>query len=118
MAVRAHCRSRHWRRTAIPGLLPLPAVLAAAPAAAARPAAPPAVTAVAFSPDGALLAAGYADGALRLWVAATGQETGPVLRSGSGPVTAVAFSPHGALLVSADADGTIRRWNPAKDAAM
>src|ERR1700685_3233418 len=108
MAVRAHCRSRHWRRTVITGLLVLLAALpvsglagapaAASPAAPGSPPSSPGVNAVAFSPDGTLLAAGYGDGTVRLWVAATGQERGPVLRSGSGPVTAVAFSPDGAML--------------------
>ena len=78
----------------ITGLLALLAAvsisgLAGAPAAAASPADPgsppgsPAVNAVAFSPDGTLLAAGYGDGAVRLWVTATGTERGPALRAGS-----------------------------------
>src|SRR5271163_944850 len=139
MAVRAHFRSRYWRRTVITGLLALLAALPisglAAARAAASPADPgspavnavafsladpgsPAVNAVAFSPDGTLLAAGYGDGTVRLWVTATGTERGPALRAGSGPVTAVAFSPDGAIVVGADAGGTIRRWSPAAAAAI
>ena len=72
-------------------------------------------TGVAFSPDGTVLASGYANGTVRLWDVATGQVHGPVLQAGSGPtggVTGVAFSPDGNLVASADADGAIRLWDP------
>ena len=80
------------------------------------------VNAVAFSPDGKLLAAAYGDGYVRLWNPATGQ---PVGRSPSRPaparradVNGVAFSPDGKLLASAGGDGTVRLWNPATGQAV
>ena len=74
------------------------------------------MNAVAFSPDGKLLASADADGTVRLWNPATRPAIGSPLRAETGPgpgVNAVAFSPDGTLLASADADGTVRLWNPA-----
>jgi WD40 repeat protein len=76
----------------------------------------PGVYAVAFSPDGKLLASAYGDGTIRIWDLVTGKLHGSVLRAGSGSpggVNAVAFSPDGSLLASADADRTVRMWHPA-----
>ena len=69
------------------------------------------VTAVAFSPDGSLLASASNDKTVRLWNPQTGQEV-QVLEGHTSWVTAVAFSHDGLLLASASYDATVRLWNP------
>jgi hypothetical protein len=70
-----------------------------------------AVRAVAFSPDGALLASASHDGTVRLWNPRSGQHQAS-LTGHTDWVNAVAFSPDGALLASASADRTVRLWDP------
>jgi glucose/arabinose dehydrogenase len=77
------------------------------------------VYAVAFSPDGHLLASGLEDAGTQLWDAGTGQWLHTLSPDATfwsemtGPVHAVAFSPDGRLLASASEDKTVRLWNPA-----
>jgi WD40 repeat protein len=64
---------------------------------------------VRFSPDGELLAAVTADGALRLWDVATGTALAG-LQSAPGRVTRFAFSPDGKTLATGLSDTTILLW--------
>src|SRR5712664_2016864 len=66
--------------------------------------------AVAYSPDGALLAAGCADGTVRLFDPVTGRPLA-ALRGHADAVAAVAFSRDGTRLASASYDKTVRVWD-------
>ena len=69
------------------------------------------VTAVAFHPEGKLVATGCADRLVRLWHAEDGREH-LVLRGHVGPITALAFSPEGKHLLSASG-GIVKIWDIA-----
>jgi WD40 repeat protein len=70
------------------------------------------VYALAFSPDGGLLASGGSDEIVRLWDTATGYERA-TLRGHTAQVNSVAFAPNGKLLVSGSHDRTVRVWDVA-----
>ncbi|MFI9275670.1 helix-turn-helix domain-containing protein [Kitasatospora sp. NPDC052896] len=70
------------------------------------------VNAVAFSPDGTLLATASSDGTLKLWTVAD-RRLEATLTGHGGSVKAVAFSPDGRTVVSGSSDGTVRLWDVA-----
>ncbi len=69
-----------------------------------------AATTSAFSPDSRLLAAGFADGAIRIWQVEDGLLV-QTLFSHTQTVTGLAFSADGRWLVSGSMDGTLRLWS-------
>ena len=75
------------------------------------------IQALAFSPDGGLLATGGTTSDIRLWVLDAGRQTpdaGPVLQGHEGPVNTLAFSPDGSKLASGSADHSVQIWDIAR----
>ena len=82
---------------------------------------PASVRALAFSPDGSLLAAGADDQTITLWrvdAAGHAERAGPPLRGHTSYVTSLAFSADGRLLVSGGLDRSLRLWDPATGTAI
>ncbi len=86
--------------------LPPPAPNTPAPAANV-------VAALAFSPDGKLIAAGGSDAGVHLFQTADGKFVRSMAAGHTSSITALAFHPSNTLLVSASKDRTLRLWNPA-----
>ncbi|KAI1854212.1 hypothetical protein JX266_001353 [Neoarthrinium moseri] len=68
------------------------------------------VTAVAFSPDGKLLASASRDHTIRLWNAYTGTHL-QTLEGHDDDVNTITFSPNNQILASESSDQTIRIWD-------
>lgn len=88
--------------------LPLPPP-AAAPGCGER------IETLAWSPDGARLAAGTEHGKLAVWSTATREAERVLQEEGTG-VLALAFAPGGELLATGDRDGAVRLWPLAEGA--
>src|SRR6185436_18947491 len=75
------------------------------------------VRALAWSPDGAIIAAASDDRATRLYAALSGKEL-RVLRGHNNWVRALAFGPDGRRLATGSDDGRVRIWDPATGAEL
>jgi len=71
-----------------------------------------AVNAVAWMPDGDLLAGGGGDKVIRLWKSGTGKLL-HTLEGHTGAIAALAFASDGKTLASGGADKIVRLWDPA-----
>ncbi|MFF4606011.1 WD40 repeat domain-containing protein [Streptomyces sp. NPDC001339] len=69
--------------------------------------------AVAFSPDGRLLATGADDGAVQLWNPVTREPIGGRLTERGGMIRSLVFSPDSSLLAAVDAGKPVRMWDTA-----
>jgi len=74
----------------------------------------PAITSIAFSANGQMLAGGLADGTIKLWSVSDGRLL-KTLTGHTATVNSLAFSPDGRALASASDDKTVRVWNPSDD---
>jgi WD40 repeat protein/serine/threonine protein kinase len=75
------------------------------------------INAVAFSPDGRLLASAAADRTVRVWDLAAGR-TVLTLRGHQDSVACVAFSPDGKRLATASQDKTVKLWDAGSGRAL
>ncbi|WP_333737258.1 WD40 repeat domain-containing protein [Streptomyces sp. IBSBF 2806] len=69
------------------------------------------VWAIAFSPDGLLLATGHGAKTVQLWDTVEQRRAGHALFGHTDRVLSVAFSPDGRLLATGSEDGTARLWD-------
>jgi WD40 repeat protein len=72
------------------------------------------VNAVAFSPDGKMLAVGCEDGRVELWEVLTGRRRATLRQHRVGVVSALGFSPDSRALASGGSDKAVQLWHPFK----
>ncbi|EIW76893.1 WD40 repeat-like protein, partial [Coniophora puteana RWD-64-598 SS2] len=72
------------------------------------------ILAIAYSPNGTLLATGSLDSTVRIWDANSGRQVDDAIHGHTQRVNSVSYSPDGTSVVSGSSDGTVRVWN-AKD---
>ena len=75
------------------------------------------VTAVAFSPDGQIVASGHDDGIVRLWDVASKKPVGEIAAHPM-PVSAIQFNPAGDRIATAGEDRQVRVWNSQSHAKI
>ncbi|WP_092607059.1 DUF4082 domain-containing protein, partial [Raineyella antarctica] len=92
-------------------LLAFLGAIGASPVHAAEPAPP--VNAMAYSPDGKLLAVGTQDSRVLLYDPSSGALLRTLDSASTQPVTSLAFDPQGQVLAVGSRDSTITLWNPA-----
>ena len=68
------------------------------------------ISAIAFSPDGRVLASSSYDKTIRLWDVASGKEVASLATHGQGAADVV-FSPDGRWLATSDLDGSLQLWS-------
>jgi WD40 repeat protein len=69
-----------------------------------------AITALAFSPDGSMVASGGSDREIRLWEVSGGKLQRTIAGDETGAISSLAFSADGTLLASAGADNAVKVW--------
>jgi WD40 repeat protein len=74
------------------------------------------IFAIAYSPDGRLIAAGSSDHSIRIWDAETKEQVG-TLAGHNDRVSGLAFSPDGRTLASCGFDGDVKFWDTPRRAS-